>query len=767
MKDTQICVRRYGRTLLVLLVVLLCFCTRTRVDAATNETGTVTATSLNVRKSAKVTSDSLGKLQKGTQVTILGSKKDTNGDVWYKIESLISEKTVKGYVSSAYVKKNKVYSYVQRIGKTNATMLNIRKSTSTNSEILAKVPKGTIVTVIGETTVSKTKWVKLTLSYGGKKVTGYTHSTYITKDAITTETDQYGFGYSNADNVAVYKKANTYTDLRAQLMKKQEVVILGSLQVGKESWYKVKIKMNASTVFGYVKATSIVTQKATVSATQSMKATVTKKTNAHKTATTVAKKIVSVPKKTPVTVRGTLTVNGTKWYRIKFKLSGSSYDAYMKAESVLLDEEAAFEESIKGFPESYKSQLRLLHEQYPKWSFVPLFTGLDFETVIENESKAGRNTIQSNVPKGGSVTAYSAPFSYLSTVSGAYNWSNDTYTLMDGSNWYTASPEVIRYYMDPRNNLTPEKIWQFEALAYDEKQSVDVVSKILAGTFMEGDYSCYDKTTQKTEKGNYAKTFMEAGKLSGASPYFLALRAKQELGIKGSNSVSGTYPGYEGIYNFYNIGANDSSTGQAIANGLRWASSGTTYMRPWTSIYKAMVGGASYISTSYINKGQNTLYLQKFNVVYQPFYSHQYMTNVMAPTSEARSQYNSYNSLGILNGNYVFYIPVYENMPAKAATLPEAKGNPNSYVKYLTAVYGNKSFSLTPTFNYMTTTYTMVVPNDVESILIDGAPISKYGTISGLGSYELKEGKTTTITIKCTAQNGTTTNYTLKVSRLP
>lgn len=757
---------RYNIMLLCMIALSVLVLSKDKVTASTLGTGTVTASSLNVRKKASVSSDSIGKVQYGTQVTILSTKEDSDHKTWFKIRVLISGKEVEGYVHSSYIEKNMSYNFVNKTGFTNASFLNIRKSTSTTSTSLARVPYGTRVTIIGTKTVSGTKWVKLTLTVNGKQITGYTHSVYVTKDVITTPSNQYDLGICNTNGATVYKKANTYTKLKAKLGSKQEGIILGTINVDGISWYKVKVKMNSTNVYGYVQASKLTKVTSSVSETQSLAGTVTEKVKAYKIASAVSKKIATLSNGKAVTVKGNLTVNGVEWYRCKFKVSGVSHTAYVPASCIQLDAEVEFEQSISSFPESYKTLIRKLHAEYPNWSFVPIHTGLDWSTVIENESKAGRNTIQSNVPKGGSVSAYSAPFSYLSTVSGAYNWATDTYTLMDGSNWYTASKDVIEYYMDPRNSITVDRIWQYEALAYDEKQSIDVVSKILAGTFMSGDYSCIDSATNKIDKGNYAETFMQVGKISGASPYFLAVRAKQELGIKGSGSVSGTYPGFEGIYNFFNIGANDSSGGGAIANGLRWASTGTTYLRPWTSIYKAMLGGAQYISTSYINKGQNTLYTQKFNVVYVPYYSHQYMTNVMAPMTEAKSQYNSYKSLGILNEKYVFYIPVYQNMPSTPEALPPAKGNPNSYVKSLTATYGNKKLALTPTFSYLTNSYTLVVANDVKSITISGEPISKYGSISGLGTYDLQEGKTTTITIKCTAGNGTSTNYTLKVSRL-
>lgn len=140
-----------------------------------------------------------------------------------------------------------------------------------------------------------------------------------------------------------------------------------------------------------------------------------------------------------------------------------------------------------------------------------------------------------------------------------------------------------------------------------------------------------------------------------------------------SSSVSGKVAGYEGIYNFYNIGANNSTvSGGAIANGLSWASTGTTYLRPWNSPYKSIVGGASYIGKNYINVGQNTLYLQKFNVTSKNRYSHQYMANVEAPNSEATKTSTAYGTEKD-DMSIVFSIPVYNNMPEAPCSVPSGE----------------------------------------------------------------------------------------------
>ena len=39
----------------------------------------------------------------------------------------------------------------------------------------------------------------------------------------------------------------------------------------------------------------------------------------------------------------------------------------------------------KGFPESYISKLVALHDKYPQWEFVPLNTGLNFQSAVNAE----------------------------------------------------------------------------------------------------------------------------------------------------------------------------------------------------------------------------------------------------------------------------------------------------------------------------------------------------------------------------------------------
>ena len=233
--------------------------------------------------------------------------------------------------------------------------------------------------------------------------------------------------------------------------------------------------------------------------------------------------------------------------------------------------------------------------------------------------------------------------------------------------------------MDPRNFLNNVRIFQFEGLSYDEKtNNKEGIEKILYGT------EFYDKIVQYvTSSGNavtmnskYSDLILKAGKTSAVSPYHLASRIKQEVGPFLSHaSISGTVSGYKGLYNFYNIGATSSSEPMgAIKNGLQYAKDGkgaseqtkTKYLIPWNNKEKAITGGGIFIGSSYINIGQDTIYLQKFHVTSNnggELFWHQYMTNVLAPYSESKLIYNGYANMNMLNNSMTFIIPVYNNMP--------------------------------------------------------------------------------------------------------
>lgn len=444
--------------------------------------------------------------------------------------------------------------------------------------------------------------------------------------------------------------------------------------------------------------------------------------------------------------------SGAKWY----KISCGNVTGYVSAAYVQLtssgsqgSSDADFESYMtkQGFPESYKPYLRTLHEQHPKWIFTAQKLGVDWNTALKEECVVGRNLVHS-----------SALASWKSMEKGAYDFNGGYWYGLDGS-WVAASKEIIMYYMDPRNFLNDTYIFMFENQSYDPSyQTESGVKTILADTFMSGSYTCPD--TKK--KYTYSQTFMDAAKKSGVSPYHLASRCRNEQGVNGAPQSLGTVKGYENYFNFFDIQAYATSTMTAAEMGCKYAkTTNPTYLLPWTNQYKSIVGGSIFLGTGYITKGQDTLYLQKFDMVDggNGLYYHQYMTCVFGQANEAISLKNAY-SQDILNSAMEFKIPVYNNMPDKLCPKPASSGDNNNYLNSL-SVSGT---SISPKFDKFTTSYTATVKAEISSVTVNANPLGKSAKVSGKGKVSLKTGENI-IKVTCTAASGVKRTYTIKITR--
>ncbi len=351
------------------------------------------------------------------------------------------------------------------------------------------------------------------------------------------------------------------------------------------------------------------------------------------------------------------------WYQAGIDIGGSSYIGYIERDYLAYADEdllawedrwisgqtyrmdagtaqAKLPADIAQFPASYQSGLLNLKTAHPNWIFVRMETDLDWKTAVQEENKNSRSLISSSVTSSWKTADFDKSWSYPS----------------DG---------ILAYYMDPRNFLSENYIFQFELLSYnDTYHKESAVQSILSGTFMSGAIPGDSKSQ------SYAQAFCNIARQLGVSPFHLASRVRQEQGSGTSPLISGTHPSYPGVYNYFNIGATGKGSAQVIENGLKKAAE-----YKWTTRYLSLEGGSNIISKDYIRKGQNTLYLQKFNVSKTSpsgLYQHQYMQNIAAPSSEAVSVKKAYATAGSLNNPFVFRIPVYKNMPSSACPQPAA-----------------------------------------------------------------------------------------------
>ena len=350
-----------------------------------------------------------------------------------------------------------------------------------------------------------------------------------------------------------------------------------------------------------------------------------------------------------------------------------------------------------GWPADYASKLAELKKQHPSWTFEKLdVTGMsdgkytwDYILKMECDDNPKRNLV-------GSGDAY--------VVLRDFRDAN----LYD-SGWYKASKYTVSYFMDSRNFLDEEQIFQFADLGWSESVTVDMVKTVLRGTFMEN--ACLDDIYSDM---TYADFFMYAGRETGANPVYLAVLVRSEQGTAGtsaliggtigdrlwyyySNGITGTENGklinaptsgwteealkkYNGYYNYFNIGASGTGYFQIYRGGAEEAMKGSPEFAEawggnpaWNTRWKAILGGALRATSKYVNDYQNTFYLQKFNV--DPRSSRnfwgQYMQSIFGSQGRAASMYKSYKEGGVLDMPYRFLIPVYSGMPESPSKYPD------------------------------------------------------------------------------------------------
>lgn len=734
---------------------------------------TVNASSLNMRKEPSTSSSKVTSLTQSTKVTILGQT-GSGSDVWYQVTATVNGKEVKGYVYAQYIKLTLSKAVTAMVAGDNLSLNSSASSSAGHVKkadgSIATLAKNQKVTVKKEQMVNTEKWFQIQATIDGEKVTGYVLASALTLYANGEVADATPTPVPTATPTV----APTSTPTPTATPIPTATPTITPTPTPQAKYY------TASAVI-------INTAGMGVKTSPQFGSDFVKNTNGYP---------VILVSDYPVTVNGEYYADDTTWFGITFNYGDASYNGFVSQGYIKVDENTIvdggsgsiiippsptvtptptpivgatidFEASLaeQGFPESYKAQLRILHEKYPNWKFTAFHTGLDWNTVIQNEAVVEKNLIPNS--KG---------IEWKSLETGAYNWKTDSFVVYDGSTWVTASKEAVEYYMDPRNFLNENGIFQFELLSYQsDYQNLEGVENILMNTPMYQTSFTYTASDGTQKSITYGETFLAAAEYSGVSPYHLASRVKQEV-VTGrtsfSNSVTGTVSGLEGLYNFYNIGAYHSTVaGGAIANGLKYAKNGSTNaslnvssLIPWSDRYRAIVGGSYIIGSTYINRGQNSIYLQKFNVTSTSRYSHQYMANVEAPYSEAKKVFAGYTNVS--NLPIVFSIPVYLNMPETACSIPAAKSNPNNYLKTLTVTdQDNNDLALTPTFDILNTTdFAIVVPFSNVIMNVNATCVSSKATVSGTGAYPLNVGLNE-ITVTVVAQNGDVRNYKINVIR--
>ncbi len=419
------------------------------------------------------------------------------------------------------------------------------------------------------------------------------------------------------------------------------------------------------------------------------------------------------------------------------------------------------------FPESYKPALRELHTLYPNWKFYADHTELDFGKVVKAQNgEVGYKYVHMN-----------SDISWKTYEEGEYDWEletendNDRWKKYDGA-WIKTTDQVVAYYIDPRNFLDTRSVFMFASEKFDaERENLQLVQDAVKGTFM-------DAKLPDNQSKTYADVILAAAKETGVSTATIVALILQEQGNNGeSNLISGKYTYTDkgtvmkdlvGYYNFFNIGAYaepNKGFSSAVQRGLWWAkgagSGATSYGRPWNTREKAILGGAQYYGGNYVKVGQDTIYYKNFNVfknTTHDLHTHQYATNLQDSLGKGTVMANAMFSL--LDGEVIFHIPVYKNMPEKTE-LPTKGTNNNRFLENLSIQGYEEEFSSFNRYNY---SYEAIVPHETYKINILATPSASDAKVTGTGEVRLKTGDNE-FNVTVTSSSGLTSTYKLTVHR--
>lgn len=342
-------------------------------------------------------------------------------------------------------------------------------------------------------------------------------------------------------------------------------------------------------------------------------------------------------------------------------LEVSGYDGTIRTYEVnvlLPPHSGGFDLVLNQFPYTYQSWLWLLHLQRPEYQFTADQTGIDWTEFVDAQNERDRSLID----------AATVPATWVKPDSPVY----------DGVSWKAASRPVVAHYGDPRNFLDQANIFQFERMTYDPQiHDRAGIEAILRDTFMEAG---------NPENIDYAELLIRAAQQADISPFFLASKIIQEMGRLGQSPLAfGQLEGYEGAYNFYNINSipNPEVPDGARINGARFALYGSNpdtgelspqeqaWLLPWNTPERAIAGGAIWIAERYVRIGQDTLYLQKFDLIgSNGLFMRQYAQNIQMAWAEGLRTYRAYAEMELLDQPFNFRIPVFDNMPPEPQKLP-------------------------------------------------------------------------------------------------
>ncbi|MGE7907292.1 SH3 domain-containing protein [Peribacillus sp. NPDC094092] len=593
----------------------------------------VSSGTLNMRKSGSESANIVAKLSKGTKVTVYSESKG-----WAKVKANGKD----GHVSAKYLSTTKPGTGSTAVTPEKTTtkyvnvssgMLNMRKSGSESANIVAKLSKGTKVTVYSESN----GWAKIKANgkdgYVSTDLLSTTKPEMDSKPSIPEKTTTKYVNVSTG-SLNMRNKPSESASVIVKLARGVEVEVISE----SNGWSKVKAYGGEGYVSTqYLSATkpgslpglnpdgeeNTLVKYVNVNEGSSL--------NMRSQASTSASIIAKLVNNTAVTVYS--ESNG--WSRV----TANGKTGYVSTQYLTVkapEGPGSSNESIIRIDKEYNLTMEKMVEIQMA---VNGQTDKNYKTYIREDGLILINSTKGTVKgtgwrvRGGAGSNYwvvgpvsnNQSLNIQSKVKGSdgYYW----YEVDYNKTWVNASPEDIEYNLNPNNFVDdPVKSFQFVKLSQVTNMDVsEVNNRILSGKgILQGQ----------------AATFTAAGEKYGVNEIYLISHALLETGNGTSPLATGVKVNGKTVYNMYGVGAFD---GTALSSGAQYA-----YNAGWFTPEAAIIGGAEFIAKGYISAGQDTLYKMRWNPTAAEKYgyaSHQYATDIGWATKQVKQIYNLYSLL--------------------------------------------------------------------------------------------------------------------------
>lgn len=504
-------------------------------------------------------------------------KVNTYSADWYKATVIVNGSAKSGYIRTADLQfVVQAQETLHGIGMKSPT--NIYTKASKTSKVLKAYAEGTILKY---RTLSK-DWYEATVMVKGTAKKGYISANDVQNIVLDQETLR-GIGMESPTKI--YSKAATSSSV---LKSYAQGTILKYRTLSRD-WYEATVIISGKARSGYIHAADV---QNIVAVQESLRGIAAKSPTKMYAKASKSSKVIKSYNQGIVLKYKTLSKD---WYEATVVVNGKKTTVYIAKGDVETATSTPTTQYVLGLLKSvnvysYASTNAKVLRSYGKNNVlkVKTFTSSWYECTFYIDGKENIGYIKKSDVRGSySTVHYDISLEDAIKKQLGYNPQTD----LSGS-WSKASTDDVKYYLNPLNfHIGTDAYFQFLLLSsYAGTNATEVNQKILSG---------------KGILAGKASSFISAAKEHKINEIYLISHALLETGNGTSRLANGITVNGKTVYNVYGIGAVDSNP---ETQGAQYA-----YDHGWTTVEKAIIGGAEFVAENYIHAGQDTLYKMRWN----------------------------------------------------------------------------------------------------------------------------------------------------------